>query len=255
MITLISPAKTLDFASPITVKETSKPLFMEEASEVMDILKELSPEDIAELMHISIKLAEENFFRFQNWNQSLDKNTRQAVLAFAGDVYKGLEPYSFTEEDIEFAQDNLRILSGLYGILRPRDLIKPYRLEMGIKLKNSKGENLYKFWTERITSYLNEEIKNHEDKAIINLASEEYSKAINFQHLHKDTKVIAPVFKEYRGGKYKIISIFAKKARGRMASYIIKNRIRNTEDIKKFNIDGYEFNKELSSENIWIFSR
>lgn len=254
MITIISPAKSLDFErEPLTSKYTM-PEFLDDTFLLIDILKEYSPEDISSLMKISPKLGELNFYRYQNFNNDFKKDTKQALFAFNGDVYKGIDAYSYNVEDINFAQNHLRILSGLFGILKPLDLIKEYRLEMGIKLKNSKGKDLYSFWGNKITRKIEEDIMSSKENAILNLASEEYSKVIN-RDILKNSKVYDVVFKEKKNGVYKIIAIYAKKARGTMASYIIKNKIDSIEEVKNFDEDGYEYREDLSSESTLVFTR
>lgn len=255
MICIISPSKTMDFERKFAIGEYSIPEFLEEAHEISSILKQYSPEDLCELMGISKELGEKNFFRFQNWSKDIDQSTKQAIIAFTGDVYRGINVQDFGKEDYLFAQEHLRILSGLYGLLKPLDLIKPYRLEMGIKVKNNMGDNLYSFWKHKLTLNLLEQLQRQSAKVLVNLASEEYSKAIDFKKLTPGITTIAPIFKEYRGGKYKVIAIYAKRARGLMASYIIKNRIENLEELKNFNLEGYEYNEVLSSKGEFIFTR
>ncbi|MBU5590399.1 peroxide stress protein YaaA [Clostridium sp. MSJ-4] len=252
---IISPAKSLDFQRETPHKESSNPIFLNDAEDLIKELKKLSPEEIGTLMGISHKLSEMNFYRYQSWNKDLEENTRQAIFAFDGDVYKGLNAYSFNKDDIGFAQNHLRILSGLYGVLKPLDRIKPYRLEMGIKLKNKEGNNLYDYWKDIITNYMNKEFEHEQEKVLINLASEEYSKVLNGNCLNKDIKVVSPIFKEYKNKSYKIIAVYAKKARGLMSSYIIKNKIDNLNGIKRFDLDGYVFREDLSLGNQIIFTR
>ena len=206
------------------------------------------------MMNISPKLAELNVDRFRNWSDSSTaKQQRQALLAFKGDVYLGLGVGSYNARDFNFAQKNLRILSGLYGLLKPLDLIQPYRLEMGIKLKNSKGNDLYRFWNKTIACSLSQELAKHRNKTLVNLASIEYFRAIDKQFLAH--RIITPVFKDYNKGTYKVLSFFSKKARGMMASYIVKNRINQPEALKAFDIDGYGYSEELSNDNQWVFTR
>lgn len=255
MICVISPSKTMNFNRKLAIDEYSIPEFLEEADEISSILKQYSPQDLCELMSISKELGEKNFFRFQNWSKDIDQSTNQAIIAFTGDVYRGINVQEFEKEDYLFAQEHLRILSGLYGLLKPLDLIKPYRLEMGIKVNNNMGNNLYRFWKHKLTLNLLEQLQGQRTKVLINLASEEYSKAIEFKKLAPGITAIAPIFKEYRGGKYKVIAIYAKKARGLMTSYIIKNRIENLEELKNFNLEGYEYNEVLSSKGEFIFTR
>ncbi len=255
MISIISPAKTLDLDSKIDMYKVSEPLFLDEAEELINILKSLIPEQIMDLMNISEVLSEVNFKRYQNWNRDVNRDSRQAIFIFSGEVYRGLKAKDFNNEDLEFANKHLKILSGLYGILNPLDIIKPYRLEMGVKLKNAAGKNLYAFWGDKIANYLNGELQHHEDKVLLNLASEEYSKSVVFKSLDKDINVITPIFKEKRGNTYRVIAVYAKKARGLMANYIVKNKIDRVKDIKKFCEEGYEYSEKLSSDNKWIFTR
>lgn len=205
-------------------------------------------------MRISPKLAELNACRYQDWSLPFTPdNAKQAVLAFRGDVYLGLQAENYGERDFTFAQKNLRILSGLYGLLKPLDLIQPYRLEMGTKLKNKRGKSLYDFWNNSITEALHEELELHKNKTLINLASIEYFKSIKPALLPGE--VITPVFKDFSHGSYKVLSFFAKKARGYMASYIIRNRISKKDQIKEFDIDGYRYNEEMSTSSKWVFTR
>ncbi|MBB6631568.1 peroxide stress protein YaaA [Clostridium algidicarnis] len=255
MKVIISPAKSLEFKKHIPYETYSKPEFLNCAEYLIEELKELSKEEIGNLMNISYKLSEINFYRYKSWNKNLHEGTRQAIYAFDGDVYKGLNSYDFNKSEIDFAQNNLRILSGLYGVLRPLDLIKPYRLEMGIKLENDKGNNLYKYWEYRLTNYINNDLKEDKEKILLNLASKEYSKVLNRGYMDKDIKIISPVFKEYKNNNYKIVAIYAKKARGLMAQYIIKNKINKLEEIKEFNLEGYAFREDMSTEETIVFTR
>jgi len=253
MLILVSPAKTLDYESPLTTKTCTHPRFIEQSRQLIDTLQQLSVQEVAELMKLSDKLASLNVARYQSWQpeHTLD-NARPAILAFKGDVYTGLDATSFSEEDFQFAQQHLRILSGLYGVLRPLDLLEPYRLEMGTRLKTDAGENLYQFWGSRITQALNEEL-NGSDDPVINLASNEYFKAVQPKALQ--ARLITPVFRDYKNGQYKIISFYAKKARGLMSRYIIQNRIETAEAIKAFDLEGYYFSPEQSQGDTWVFLR
>lgn len=253
MITIISPAKTLNFDSTLMSEKSTEPRFLVQCNELIEELKTKNSYEIMELMKVSKNIADLNIERFNKFKEN-DK-VKQAIFAYNGQVYKSMNPANFSEKEIEFLQDHLRIISALYGILRPLDLIKEYRLEMSTKLKNSYGDNLYKFWNERITSALAEEIKNHHEKTIINLASEEYSKSINLKKLREEYKILNIVFKEKRNGEYKVIGMKAKTARGLMVSYIVKNHIDKVEEIKDFDIDEYSFNSKLSDEDKWIFTR
>ncbi len=252
MIVLISPAKSLDFEKPSPIQKPSMAAFPEETAQLIEALQTFSTSDIAGLMSLSDKLAQLNYERYQDWQKS-DTTQKTALYAFQGDVYQGLEADSFVEEDLDFAQQHLRILSGLYGVLRPFDLIKPYRLEMGTSLSIEGHSNLYDFWGDKITQKINEALDIQKEKTIINLASKEYFKAVKPKNIQG--KIIYPNFKEEKGGKFKIVSFFAKKARGMMSAYIIKNRIVQPEQIKYFDQEGYQFNASLSTENEWIFTR
>ena len=227
---------------------------LDDSQTLINDLSTFSPQDVSKLMGISDKLGILNFERYQTWQLPFDKNNaRQALFAFKGDVYTGMDAYSFDKDDIEFAQKNLRILSGLYGLLRPLDLIQPYRLEMGTKLENDRGKNLYEFWHDKITNALNKELSRADKPLLVNLASNEYFKSINTQKLNAD--IITPVFKDMKNGKYKIISFFAKKARGLMSAYIIKNKISETKQLKKFDSAGYRYNDAMSTANELVFLR
>ena len=253
MIAVISPAKTLDFESkPVTSKHTT-PEFLDESCELVEALKLLEPHDISGLMSISPKLGELNANRFQTWQLPFTPdNAKQALLAFKGDVYTGLDAETFTNDDFEFAQQHLRILSGLYGVLKPLDLIQPYRLEMGTKLSNARGGNLYQFWGDQLNERLQNEL-NAGDGVLINLASNEYFKSVKVKSLN--ARVITPVFKDWKNDKYKIISFYAKKARGLMAAYIIKNKLTNADSLQNFDSEGYCFNPEMSKGDEWVFTR
>lgn len=254
MIVLVSPAKTLDFNSPPATAKESEPRFMDDSAKLIKALRQLSPPEISKLMKLSDKLSELNYHRYQTWRKKpTAKNTRQAILAFKGDVYMGLQAETFASADFNFAQRHLRILSGLYGLLRPLDKIQAYRLEMGTAFKTGTAKNLYEFWDDKLTQQLNQDIQNCKAKAVVNLASNEYAKAIRFVKI--TTPVVSPVFKESKNGQLKIISFFAKKARGLMAAYIIKNRLTNSEDILTFNEDGYCYNSALSTPHQPVFIR
>lgn len=254
MLTLVSPAKTLDYESPLATQEYSRPRFTEHSQLLIDTLRKQSVQDIAALMKLSDKLASLNVARYESWQpeHSLD-NARQAVLAFKGDVYTGLDAESFSSEDFDFAQQHLRILSGLYGVLRPLDLLEPYRLEMGTRLKTPRGDNLYQFWDTLITETLNTELAEQGDNLVVNLASNEYFKAVKPKRL--DARLITPVFKDFKNGQYKIISFYAKKARGLMSRFIIQNRIDTPEALKTFDLEGYYFSAEQSDGDSWVFLR
>ncbi len=252
MLMLVSPAKTLDYDTPLPIKDFTQPEMLDDAQELIDQLKSLSPKDVANLMGLSDKLAHLNTTRFQHWQLPFNAdNARPAIYAFKGDVYTGLDAYSLNKSDMKFAQQHLRMLSGLYGLLKPLDLMQAYRLEMGTKYTNSRGKNLYEFWGDSITEKLNAQLGNKD--VLLNLASNEYFKAVNKKTLN--AQIITPVFKDEKNGQYKIISFYAKKARGMMAAFVIKNRIKKIEDIKAFDVAGYEFNEAASTSKEWVFTR
>ena len=254
MLTLLSPAKTLDFDTPPTTKKATQADFLEHSAELVDVLKPYSPDEIGALMKLSPALSELNAQRYHDWLLPFSAdNAKAAVLAFKGDVYTGLEAETFSQKELDFAQQHLRILSGLYGLLRPLDLIQPYRLEMGTKLENPRGKNLYEFWGNIITDALNAELAQHSNKTIVNLASNEYFKSVKHKQLNGE--LITPVFKDEKNGQYKIISFYAKKARGLMAAYIMQNGLDKADDIKAFDVAGYRFSEEDSSADSWVFKR
>lgn len=249
---VISPAKSLDYETKVPTTQFTEGVFLNEAEKLSSVLKKKSPKKLSELMHISDKLGELNWQRNQDWKLPFTlENSKQAVFAFKGDVYIGLDAYSLSEEQIEQLQQKLRILSGQYGVLKPLDLMQPYRLEMGTKLKVGRKENLYQYWDSKVTDELNSELEANE--VFVNLASNEYFKVIKPKLLK--TSIITPVFKDYKNGKLKIISFFAKKARGLMVRYIIDNNISSVEDLKGFNYEGYGFDANLSTENELVFTR
>ncbi|RDB44911.1 peroxide stress protein YaaA [Halomonas sp. DQ26W] len=254
MLSVISPAKTLDFESPATTSRYSQPDFLDRSRELIEILHDYSPQQLSELMGISDKLAGLNAARFAEWQTPFTpSNAKPAGQAFQGDVYVGLEADSFSDEDNAFAQGHLRILSGLYGLLRPLDLIQPYRLEMGTRLPNSAGTDLYAFWRETLPPALEQAVKESGTPVLVNLASNEYFKAINAKRL--EARVITPVFKDEKNDTYKIISFYAKKARGLMAAWMIRQRLDNPEGLKDFNVAGYGFNASLSEGDTLVFTR
>ncbi len=255
MLLVISPAKSLDFSIQKNIEGTSIPPFLNESKLLVERLRQFRTEELSKLMNISAKLAELNYERFVKWHLPFNlDNAKPAIFVFKGDVYQGMDIESFSNEDIEFANRHLRILSGLYGVLKPLDLIQEYRLEMGTKLENRKGKNLYEFWGDKITTEINKAIEQSSgEKVLINLASNEYFKSIQKKKLNYE--VITPVFKDYKNGQYKIISFFAKKARGMMSRFIIQNKIEKAEDIKAFNLADYHFNQELSKDKEWVFTR
>ncbi len=254
MIIVISPAKTLDFETPAQVAQFTIPDFLDDSAVLINQLKTLEPDQIGQLMSISSKLATLNSNRYYEWTRPFSlKNAKQAMYAFKGDVYTGLDAETLGLQDVDFAQNHLRVLSGLYGILRPLDLMQPYRLEMGTQLKNARGNNLYAFWGEVLTDAINRELQMQQSDTLINLASNEYFKSLKTDKLN--AKVITPVFKDQKNGVYKIISFFAKKARGLMSRYIIQNQLAFPEGIKQFDVAGYRFNEAESNASEWIFMR
>ena len=254
MITLLSPSKKLNLDSQDIIDHYTQCEFIKSAETLANEAKNLTENDLKDLMDISDKLAKLNRERFDRWAlQFNQENAKQAVLAFDGGVYSGLKADTFSDKDFTFAQDHLRILSGLYGILKPLDLIQPYRLEMGVGFQNPKGKDLYAFWKESITKSLNKTLKKHSSPVIINCASIEYFSAIDLSKLNGD--ILSIVFKEYRNDELKFISFNAKKARGLMTQYIMKNKIDKLNDIKDFNYEDYKFDSKLSEDNTFVFTR
>ena len=254
MLTVISPAKTLDFDTPPTTRKATQPLFIERAGELVEDARKMSPDDIRALMGVSDNIAQLNHARFMNWTApfSLD-NAKQSVLAFKGDVYTGLQAETLSAAQLGFAQKHLCILSGLYGLLRPLDLMQPYRLEMGLKFANRGGKNLYEFWGDDINKAMNKQLKKSGTAVLVNLASNEYFKSVKAREL--DAEIITPVFKDLKNGKYKVISFYAKKARGQMARYIIEKELNEPAGMKRFRSDGYRYNKAESTAHDWVFTR
>jgi len=254
MLITISPAKKLDYVTPVPVADYSQPEQMDKASELIAVMREKDSFEIADLMKLSMKLADLNMQRYQDWHTPFTPdNARQALFAFAGDVYQGIDAATLSTDDIGFAQQHLRILSGLYGVLRPLDLMQPYRLEMGTRLATNHGRNLYQFWDDTITDSINRALADQGDDILINLASKEYFSSINTANIRG--RIITPVFKDLRKGVYRIISFNAKKARGLMSRFIIQHRISDAETIKTFNLADYSYNGELSSEHTFVFTR
>jgi len=254
MLMVISPAKTLDFESPLATKRYTQPMLLDESQKLIAVARQLSPADISSLMHISDKLAVLNAERFNDWQPDFTPdNARQAILAFKGDVYTGLQAETFSEAAFDFAQQHLRMLSGLYGLLRPLDLMQAYRLEMGIKLANPAGKDLYSFWGDKLTHALNAALAEQGDSVLINLASDEYFKAVKPKLLNAE--IVKPVFLDEKNGKFKVISFYAKKARGLMSRYIIENELTQPEQLKKFDVDGYAFDADASQGNELVFKR
>lgn len=254
MIIVISPAKTLDFDIKNKNLPMSEPRFLDKSQEIINEIKKYDSFSLEKLMKISSKLATLNEERFDKWTKSLD-TSKQCLLAFKGDVYRGMDVMSLSDPEIFYANEHLRILSGLYGVLRPLDGINEYRLEMGTKLNVNNNKDLYEFWGKDLEESLLNELSNHKNKILINLASNEYFKAVEGLKENNKIKVVTPIFKEYRGDKYKIIALNAKRARGLMTRYIIQNEIEDISEIKKFNLDGYEFNEEMSSDTEYVFTR
>ena len=254
MLMLLSPAKTLDYETPATTNSFSIPDYLGKSFELVEVLKQKSFLDLMELMQVSQKIAELNVERFNQWKLPFStENAKQAVLSFKGDVYTSLDASALSENRLAYTQSHLRILSGLYGLLRPLDLMQPYRLEMGLKLTTKKGENLYQFWGEKITDALNVLLAKQDEPVLINLASNEYFKSVQKKNL--DGRLITPEFKDWKNGRYKMISFFAKKARGLMVRYAIDHNIQKAEVLQNFDYDGYHFNLELSQADKWVFSR
>ena len=254
MLTVLSPAKTLDFDTPTASDAFSQPAHLAQSRKLIKRLRDFSADDLARLMKVSDGLAEQNRQRFRQWKTPFKpNNARQAIFAFKGDVYVGLDAYSMKPDDVEFAQDHLRILSGLYGLLRPLDLMQPYRLEMGTRLSTEAGSNLYQFWGDRITLALNRDLEESGSRTLVNLASGEYFKAVKPAGL--EAGIVTPAFRDYRDGEYKFIQYYAKKARGLMARYIVDRRIDDPEGLKDFDYEGYRFNASLSNGDDWVFTR
>ncbi|TDB01309.1 peroxide stress protein YaaA [Halomonas marinisediminis] len=254
MLSVISPAKKLDFETPATTAHHTQPDFLEQSQELIEILRDYSPQRLSELMGISDKLAALNAARYAEWHTPFtEQNAKPAVQAFQGDVYVGLEADTFTDDENAFAQQHLRILSGLYGLLRPLDLIQPYRLEMGTRLENPAGKDLYAFWKETLTAELDRAVAASGSPVLINLASNEYFKAIDTRRL--EARVITPVFKDEKSGKLKIISFYAKKARGLMTAWMIREGLDDPEGLKEFNVAGYRFNAAMSEGDTLVFTR
>ena len=254
MLLVVSPSKTFDFENPPRVRTATMPDHLDRSRALIDELRKLSMEELAALMKISPELADLNFRRYVSWREDYAApEAKQAVFLFKGDVFKGLAAETLNEADLAFAQEHLRILSGLYGVLRPLDLMLPYRLEMGTRLVNAAGKNLYAFWGSVITDSLNALLATEEKPVLVNLASAEYFKSVKGKELKGE--LITPVFKDFKNGAYKVIGFYAKKARGMMAGYMIRNRLSDVEDLKGFDGDGYAFAPELSSEREWAFTR
>jgi len=254
MLIVVSPSKSLDFDSKSPYEIHSQPALIQESERLMKIMKKKSPKKLMDLMSISESLGQLNFERNQVWETPFtQQNAKQAVFAFTGDVYAGLDALTLEESQIDFTQNTLRILSGLYGILRPLDLIQPYRLEMGTSLKTTRGTNLYKFWGDRVTNKLNEDLEKTNSKVLLNLASNEYYKVLNPKKVNAE--IITPSFLDFHNGDFKMISFFAKKARGLMSRYVIDQQINSVENLMGFNYKGYQYNAALSKELKPVFTR
>jgi len=254
MLIVISPAKKLDYEESVLTPEITTPELLDHSQELINILKPMNSMDIAELMDLSSNLSELNFERYQTWKKDVDRNSgKQALLAFQGDVYTGINAKSFSQQQLFDAQRHLRILSGLYGILKPLDLMRPYRLEMGTKLQNERGKNLYEFWGDIITNQLNKDLQREGSGILINLASTEYFKSVKQQNIHGN--VITPEFKELKNGEFKTIGVHAKKARGLMTKDIIIKNITDTNTLKNWKEEGYTFNESISDDKHFIFTR
>lgn len=254
MIIILSPAKTLKMEKAINTNLYTKPLFIKEASALIKELVKYSPPEMEGLMKVNSKLAQQNFIRHIKWEEKHDlSNAKQALLAYDGAVFQGIRSGELSDQQLSFANDHLIILSGLYGALRPLDLIEPYRLEMGTKLKNKRGNDLYSFWSNKLTTHLKKELHKQKDNILIDLASKEYSSVIDMSKIN--IKVITPVFKDYKNGTHKVITIYAKRARGLMSRFIIENNITFPSELKEFNEEGYSYNEYLSSDVEMVFTR
>lgn len=255
MLILVSPAKTLDYETELDVEDFSVAPLLSDSELLIKDLQQKNPDDLSSLMGLSEKLSLLNFDRNMNWTRPTkpSESARQAIFAFKGDVYQGLDASSLSKAEIKYANKNLCILSGLYGLLKPLDLMYPYRLEMGTKMKNKRGNNLYEFWGSKVTDLVNDLAMDNRSKAIVNLASVEYFSVLKTDQIN--LPIINPVFKDYKNGQYKIVSFFAKKARGLMSRFIIQNKIKKSEDLMDFNLDGYRYSKKESKENSPVFLR
>lgn len=254
MLIVLSPAKSLDYKTPSKVRNTTLPEFVTESAKLIAELKKLSPQELANLMGLSDQLAALNVGRYRDWSKKFtEENSKPAIYAFNGDVYEGFDAQTLNAKALDFAQNHLRILSGLYGALRPLDLMQPYRLEMGTAFKNIRGKDLYAFWGERVTDSLKKLLEQEKKPVLLNLASEEYFKVLQAKSL--GCPVISPVFQDGKDGKYKIISFYAKRARGLMARYVVENRITDPEELKGFNVDGYKYVVSESKPDKPLFRR
>ena len=252
MLIVLSPAKSLDLETPPTTSLHSTPDFLDHSAQLIERMRQFSPAEVGSLMGISDALSALNVARYASWTPKLD-DAHQAIMAFNGDVYAGFEARSLQPAQLDYAQSRVRILSGLYGLLRPLDLIHPHRLEMGTRLSTTRGKDLYAFWGDTITDHLNRTAQEQGAKVLVNLASEEYFKSVKPRQL--DVPVIAPVFEDWKNGKYKIISFYAKRARGMLARYAAVNAIRDPQQLKQFDVDGYAYVPEASNDKSWVFRR
>ncbi|WP_456372683.1 peroxide stress protein YaaA [Thiolapillus sp.] len=254
MIITLSPSKGQDFETPVVLDDATLPAMLDDSQLLIDVLRKYSVSQVRELMEVSENIARLNVDRYKNFSLPFTPdNARPALFAFKGDVYRGIPVQEYTEEDLRFAQEHLRMLSGLYGCLRPLDLIQPYRLEMKTRLKNPRGDNLYQFWGDRLTQCLNVELAKQKEATLVNLASNEYFKAVKPKLL--EGRLLNIAFKEEKNGKARIIAVFAKRARGMMADFIIRNRIESAEDIQGFDREGYRYSRADSDERTWVFKR
>lgn len=254
MLALISPAKTLDYQTALPTDQFTLPRLLPQSEQLIADCRKLSSSDIANLMKVSEKIAQLNRERFHDWQADFSfANARQAIFAFKGDVYTGLDAYDLEQPALEFAQQHLRMLSGLYGLLRPLDLMMPYRLEMGTKLANIAGHNLYEFWGDQITDLINADLAQAQSEILVNIASDEYYKAVQAKRIRAE--IVKPVFLDQKHGQYKVISFYAKKARGLMARYMIENQLSRIDELKAFNLDGYYFDALSSSSGELVFKR
>ena len=254
MLAIISPAKRLDYDSPVPTRKHTQPQFLDDSAELIGELRQLAPPDIADLMGISSNLAETNADRYATWQPPFTRrNARQAILAFKGDVYLGLDAYAYTERDFTWAQKHIRILSGLHGLLKPLDLVQPYRLEMGTRLKTGRGRDLYGFWGGKVTDSLNEALAAQRQPLLINLASNEYFNVLDAGRI--DARIVTPTFLDLRNGRYRFLSFFAKRARGAMTSYIVRNRVSTLKALRAFDWEGYRYSRERSRSDDWVFLR
>lgn len=254
MLAIISPSKNLN-ANPLHITdEYSIPVFLKESNMLIEKLRTFNPKKLQKMMGINSKLAALNFERFHNWTGSVSpSDAHRAILMFNGEVFNGLQAKTLPKNDLDYSQDKIRILSGLYGLLRPLDLVEPYRLEMGTQMNINRKKGLYKFWGNNLTDNLNSELSGHKEKVLVNLASDEYFNAINPKKV--DARIIKCQFKEERNGKLQFVTIFGKKARGLMVRFMIENRVEHPEELKTFDAEGYYFNSSYSTEDYWMFSR